>query len=70
MMCPACGEKPLRIGHVMCYRCWTLVPIDLQSTVWATWARRQEDPGDDSAVEEHERAKDAAIQASIARRNR
>jgi hypothetical protein len=67
-MCPACGEKPLKIGHVMCFRCWKLVPMDLQAAVYAAWAARQENPDDESAVQEHERAKDAAIQASIARR--
>ena len=70
MMCPACGEKPLKIGHVMCFRCWRLTPMDLQAAVWAAWGARQANPKDEAAIEEHERAKDAAIQASVERRKR
>ena len=70
MKCPACGDKPLKIGHVMCYGCWRLTPLDLQSEVWAAWAERQANPLDEDAVARHEAAKDAAIQASIARRQR
>lgn len=59
--CPTgCGERH-SIEYVMCRRCWSKVPREIQSRVYRAWGARRRFPGDERKIAEHESAKRQAI---------
>lgn len=57
---PGCGAVVPR-RHLMCSRCWRLVPIDLRNAVWHAYAPGQED-GKHRVTRQYVRAARTAIE--------
>lgn len=65
-MCPIVGcQQAKSSDHLMCRRHWFQVPPLLRSAVWRTWRALQADPGNEEKHAAYQRARDAAIAATV-----
>lgn len=59
--CPVDGCSNVHsLQHVMCRRCWRIVPRELATRIYRAWETRQRWPSE-SSRREHQAAKDDAI---------
>jgi hypothetical protein len=63
--CPIPGCKTwVASALIMCRPHWQLVPSPLQNAAYQAWAQRQQNPRDLTAIAEHRRAIELAVQAA------
>lgn len=61
--CPTGCGRTARSGHLMCARCWSQVPAELQREVNATWRRWRRNFGDLAKFHAYCEARNRAIGA-------
>lgn len=62
--CPTGCGRTRADGHLLCRRCWSRVPPDLQDMVWRTWRAWQRDRGDAEKMMAYTEAAQAAASAA------
>jgi hypothetical protein len=69
--CSAVGCQHLvSVRMLMCIDHWRMVPVQMQREILASWRVRRARPRDAAAIERHEKARAAAIEAVLEKQDR